>query len=171
MERKRGKRSLSLDGFVPSVVAVDQRTREPQPEAPDKPVVDKLVAEVQLPVAAVAAVAVAAVAVAAVAVAGLVLLRRRRVVIQKDPRVASSTLPGKSHKPFVETSLITVVLKTQLIHDSIWNVRNHREISREACHSIKRRGFEDRDRGVPCSGLFVATALRWDIISARLSGG
>jgi hypothetical protein len=88
---KRGGICLWTGGFVPSVVAVDQRTREPQPEGPDKPVVDKLVAEVPLPVAAAVAAAAVVVVAAAVAVAGLVLLRRRRVVIQKDPRVASST--------------------------------------------------------------------------------
>ena len=32
-------------------------------------------------------------------------------------------------------------------------------------------GFKGDKEGVPCSGLFVATALRWDIISASLSGG
>ena len=32
-------------------------------------------------------------------------------------------------------------------------------------------GLNGDKEGVPCSGLFVATALRWDIISASLSGG
>src|SRR5579859_7294029 len=88
--RKTG--NYSQIRILPSVVAVDQHTQaQSQPQSRDLDTQDSDMSAEVVPPSAPAAVAVVAVE--------LVRLMQLRVVIQKDQRVASSTLLEKLRRP------------------------------------------------------------------------